>query len=534
MRTSGLPSDLLQLASQRFGTVCLIYAAAYGISYGVTRSVHFERLAAMPAFWLYDPICILSILSALLMFLLVHSKRLPPQLLLDIGLIYWAVGAIGIDLHRYFFWFGTDRGSIVDISWVCVWLVLFPLIVPASPGKVLLAALVTASMGPLSMLVALASGLATFPASVSLRDLIVPYYLCAGIAFAGSRVIYSLGKDVSEARELGSYKLIERLGGGGMGEVWLATHRLLARQAAIKLIRPDILVAHSGAGAPGPKTPGGGHGARQLRPALDPTGPGQVILRRFEREAQVTATLTAPHTVRLFDFGTTEDGSFYYAMELLDGLDLETLVKDYGPVQPPRTIHLLLQACDSLDEAQYRGLVHRDIKPSNIYVCRVGRQHDFVKVLDFGLVKQNTGVESTRLTEIGLVTGTPAFMPPEIALGKDEIDGRADIYSLGCVAYWMLTGQLVFEAKRPLEMAMKHVREEPVPPSRRSELEIPDKLEEAVLSCLAKDPDNRPQTSRELRRMLSACEVPEPWTRERAEQWWELHRPSETPRAPQH
>ena len=221
-------------------------------------------------------------------------------------------------------------------------------------------------------------------------------------------------------------------------------------------------------------------------------------------------------------------------MELLDGLDLETLVKDYGPVQPPRTIHLLLQACDSLDEAQYRGLVHRDIKPSNIYVCRVGRQHDFVKVLDFGLVKQNTGVESTRLTEIGLVTGTPAFMPPEIALGKDEIDGRADIYSLGCVAYWMLTGQFVFEAKRPLEMAMKHVREEPVPPSRRSELEIPDKLEEAVLSCLAKDPDNRPQTSRELRRMLSACEVPEPWTRERAQQWWELHRPLETPRAPQH
>src|SRR5690606_11921480 len=283
------------------------------------------------------------------------------------------------------------------------------------------------------------------------------------LAVVPSKVMAHLAGQVRSARRMGAYELTSKLGGGGMGEVWRARHRLLRRPAAIKLIRQDALSK----------------------------GDSALILTRFEREAQATAELESPHTVELYDFGVAQDGSLYYVMELLNGQDLESLVKEFGPMPPERVIFILLQVLDSLDDAHARGLVHRDIKPANILVCRRGRQHDFVKVVDFGLVRINAPMElatSIIHTGEGKILGTPAYLAPETVTGSREVDGRADLYSLGCVAYFLLTGQNIFEAGSAMSMAVAHVTEPPVPPSQKADQPIPVELDELVLQCLAKDP----------------------------------------------
>ena len=232
--------------------------------------------------------------------------------------------------------------------------------------------------------------------------------------------------------------------------------------------------------------------------------------------------------MELFDFGVASDGAFYYVMELLDGLDLDTLVRRAGPVPAERAIYLLRQVCHSLSEAESCGLVHRDIKPANIFACRYGEDSDFVKVLDFGIAKAagvSADLEATA-TELNVVQGTPAFIAPEQALGGSDLDGRADIYATGCVAYWLLTGQLVFTAETPLALLMHHAHTQATPPSSRTQLPIPLALDQLVLSCLAKDPAQRPQTARELSRRLAEVEGASAWTEDRARQWWALHRPS--------
>jgi serine/threonine-protein kinase len=300
---------------------------------------------------------------------------------------------------------------------------------------------------------------------------------------------------------MGSYHLGELLGRGGMGEVYKASHRMLARPAAIKLIHPDALARH------------------------DPKSAGLAVAR-FKREADAAARLRSPHTVELYDFGEGEDGTLYFVMELLEGLDLETLVRREGPLPEKRVIHILRQVCESLEEAHASGLVHRDIKPANIHVGRVGLRHDFVKVLDFGLVKSVMAEpgEDSMATAAGLTPGTPAYMAPEMALGQ-PVDGRADIYALGCVAYFLLTGELVFEATNAFQLIAKHLEESPVPPSRRTELRVSPQLEQVVLVCLAKRPEDRPQTATELDRMLAEIEV-EPWSDEEATDWWRTHQPA--------
>jgi serine/threonine-protein kinase len=314
----------------------------------------------------------------------------------------------------------------------------------------------------------------------------------------GARAIYHLGREVAKAREMGSYHLVERLGVGGMGEVWRAEHRMLARPAAIKLVRPDVL----------------GRG-----------GEGEAVtLKRFKQEAQATALLRSPHTIGLFDFGVSGDGAFYYVMELLDGFDLEKMVKEFGPIPAERAIPLLQQACDSLAEAHEGGLIHRDVKPANVFVCRYGRHVDFVKVLDFGLVKHQADM---KITADNVIRGTPAYMSPEQAIGDQDIDGRADIYALGCVAYWMITGQTVFEGSVVRTMRA-HVKETPVPPSGRTELDVPPALDALILRCLAKNPDKRPQTADELASLLGECETAGAWTTEKAKAWWERARPTST------
>jgi serine/threonine-protein kinase len=285
-----------------------------------------------------------------------------------------------------------------------------------------------------------------------------------------------------------------------MGEVWRAQHRMLARPAAIKLIRPAV--------------PGAGH-----------PGVSEEARRRFEHEAQATALLRSPHTVELFDFGVSTDGAFYYVMELLDGLDADTLVRRFGPVPAERAIYLLRQMCHSLSEAEAHDLVHRDIKPANIFVCRYGEDCDFVKVLDFGIAKAVGLDVDTQpvLTQANVVHGTPAFMAPEQALGRSDVDGRADIYATGCVGYWLLTGELVFKAESAMAILLHHAQTPPIPPSARTELPIPEALDRLVLSCLAKDPADRPQSARELSLRLAAVQGPSAWTEDRARDWWAMH-----------
>jgi serine/threonine-protein kinase len=312
-------------------------------------------------------------------------------------------------------------------------------------------------------------------------------------------VVYHLGTEVKRARVLGSYRLEEKLGEGGMGEVWRARHRMLARPAAIKLIRPS----------------GAGNGR---------AGVSEETVRRFEREAQVIARLRSPHTVELFDFGIATDGAFYYAMELLDGLDVDSLVRRFGPVPSERAIHVLRQVCHSLSEAHSCGLVHRDVKPANIFLCRYGEDYDFVKVLDFGIVRAVRDLADTSPVQTleNAVLGTPAFIAPEQAMGTD-LDSRADIYATGCLAYWLLTGQFVFTAESPMGLLVQHARTPPTPPSAGTELPIPKALDDLVLSCLAKDPANRPQSARELSLRLAEVEGANAWTQDRAREWWSTH-----------
>lgn len=302
---------------------------------------------------------------------------------------------------------------------------------------------------------------------------------------------------LSEALAVGSYRLVTQLGSGGMGEVWLARHRFLVRPAAVKLIRHDV--------APG--------AAREQ------------LVRRFEREAHVTAGLRSPHTVQLYDFGVTDSGSFYYVMEYLDGLDLHRVVTRFGPQPAERVIMLMRQACRSLAEAHERGLVHRDIKPANLFVTRLGTEYDYVKILDFGVVKEHAGHDAAMLSNPEIVQGTPAFMPPEIVLGEKRIDGRADLYSLACAAYWALTAHTLFEATTPAQMLLQHVQAPPLPPSQRSELVIPKQLEAVLMTCLEKDPAKRPASALQLEAQLARVPCGLPWTNERAQQWWADHAP---------
>ena len=324
-----------------------------------------------------------------------------------------------------------------------------------------------------------------------------------------SRTIYGLRQQVKEASEIGQYTLEEKIGSGGMGEVWRARHRMLIRPAAIKLVS-----------------------ARELgsTPGRDP----ELRLRRFEREARATAGLKSPHTVQLYDFGLTDDGTLYYVMELLDGMDLDTLVERFGPMPAERAIHLLRQVTASLDDAHQNGLVHRDIKPANIVVSRLGAAWDFVKVLDFGLVKLESKRQSelsAKLTAESSVSGTPGFIAPEVVLGEPS-DHRVDIYSLGCVAYWLVTGKLVFEGQSAVKVMSDHIHTPPVPPSSRSALPIPPELDALILECLEKDPQKRPPSAASLETKLRAIPLATPWTRERAEEWWSVHAPDRASRRP--
>jgi serine/threonine-protein kinase len=245
----------------------------------------------------------------------------------------------------------------------------------------------------------------------------------------------------------------------------------------------------------------------------------------------VTAELQSPHTVQLFDFGTTETGSFYYVMERLRGMDLQRLVERHGPLPPERTVFLLKQACRSLSEAHALGLVHRDIKPANLFVCRLGSEYDFLKVLDFGVVSHRARESMASITAAGMVLGTPAFLAPELVSGQAAFDERADIYALGCVAFWLLTGRPPFEARDAAALLLQHSTITPSPPSAISGRPIPADLDAVVLECLSKDPSRRPRSAELLWDRLAVLSITMVWDQRRAREWWELHEPQLSVRA---
>jgi hypothetical protein len=305
-----------------------------------------------------------------------------------------------------------------------------------------------------------------------------------------SSVVYGLRAEVREARRFGQYVLERKLGEGGMGEVYRARHGMMRRPSAIKLLRADRA--------------------------------GESALQRFEREVQLTARLTHPNTITIFDYGRTADGVFYYAMELLDGATLERVVALGGPLPPGRVVRILTMACGALAEAHASGLIHRDIKPANIMLCTQGGEYDVVKVLDFGLVKELEVEKDVKLTAANAFAGTPQYMAPESILDPDSVDARTDIYALGTVAYFLLAGVDVFDGKTTVEVCSQHLHQPPAPLSTRG-LTVPAPLEALVLSCLAKNPKDRPQSATELRQLIEACDV-EPWDSVKARAWWGEHR----------
>ena len=304
-----------------------------------------------------------------------------------------------------------------------------------------------------------------------------------------SHVIYGLRKQVQAARKLGQYTLIMRLGAGAMGEVYLASHALLRRHTAIKLLRNDA----------------DGHG-----------------LERFEREVQLTSQLTHPNTIAIYDYGRTADGLFYYVMEYLEGVDLDGLLMVDGPQPPARVIHMLRQVCGALEEAHGLGLLHRDIKPANLFLCRRRGQPDLVKVLDFGLVKE-VGTDDLSGSRVHMVVGTPLYLAPEAIVTPGRVDARADLYSLGAVGYALLTGCHVFEGRTSVEICSHHLHTAPTPPGARLGRELPRDLCDVLMRCLSKHPDDRYIGARELRLALEACADAGKWTEADAERWWAMN-----------
>jgi eukaryotic-like serine/threonine-protein kinase len=519
----GVLDDVNSAVVKRIGIVCFIYAFSYFTAYFGSGLVKFIQSGVMPEYLISGMSLIptISILFALVVLFVSHSPRLSSSQVIKLGLIFEVVGAAGISIATFWGIFPAtalptaeaaahfmnvslnDQTHLVGVPWTCMWIISFASVAPGTIKKTSLFTFAAASTDLVVVLISRHVGVTSghIPVGFFVRYFLFTTYLCAVIACFAGHGIHKMNDYLQQAREFGSYRLKKLLGKGGMGEVWLAEHNMLVRPAAIKLVHSDIFAAE--------------------------TKNRDDAIRRFKREAQATSALRSCHTIDIYDFGVSHSGAFYYVMELLDGLNLDQLVKQFGPISSDRTIGILRQVCHSLMDAHEHKMIHRDIKPANIYICRLGPDYDFIKVLDFGLVKLDkmANVDLTQATQFGSTIGSPGFMAPEMALGKKEIDHRTDLYALGCVAYWLLTGQLVFEGDSSIATLVQQVQAEPVPPSQRTEIEIPPKLEEIILSLLAKDPEQRPQSARDIDQMLAEIESPSSWTKEAAKDWWDLHIP---------
>jgi eukaryotic-like serine/threonine-protein kinase len=374
--------------------------------------------------------------------------------------------------------------------------------VPSTPVRTLVVS--TVAMLPMVTISAFALTGARVPDIDVFPPIDIITWSIAGVAMSvvASRVIFGLRTEVDKVRRLGQYTLEGKIGEGGMGVVYRASHAMLRRPTAIKILRPEIA--------------------------------SEDALRRFEREVLLTASLSHPSTVAIFDYGRTPQGMFYYAMEYLDGLNLEQLVSKYGRQPPARVAHILRQVCGALAEAHAVGLIHRDVKPANIILSERGGLPDVAKVVDFGLVKSFDQVASRPdldVTSVNLIVGTPLYMAPEAIGGNAPLDGRCDLYALGAVGYFLLTGEPVFQAKSQVEIFAHHLHTPPDPPSVRTGAYVPDDLERIVLRCLAKKPGDRYESAKALQHALDQCVEHTPWDSDLASQWWAAFK-SGAPAAP--
>jgi eukaryotic-like serine/threonine-protein kinase len=495
---TGLPPKMLDDAAKRMSILAVFLAAVVVIVQVFQRFIQPQFAAVID-----DPVNRLTTLAAVLMaiglFALHRFRLVTSRTLLGLGMLFEVVVGLAISMvetSRPF-----DPGvPLLGLSALGPWIVFVGALIPNRPLVTLLVALTAATSWPVAY--AINAARLDFVTESWRQASVWPVmnYLMAVLAYLVGRRTYGTAFQAQTALELGSYRLVAPIGEGGMGEVWRASHQMLARPAAIKLVKPEAASS-----------------ARQA----------DVFIKRFRREANMIAGLQSPHTVYLYDFGTAQDGRFYYVMELLDGISLQTLVTTFGPQPAPRVVFILRQICSSLEEAHEQGLVHRDLKPSNVMLCKVAKKHDFVKVLDFGLAKSVAPVERpdvSQLTLEGVAAGTPGYIAPEVALGDPDVDARADLYALGCVAYVLLTGTLVFPDPNPLSMTLKHVQAAPDPPSLRTELPIPPDLERIILQCLQKNRADRPSSARELDEMLATAGA-SGWSERDASNWWQLHLP---------
>lgn len=389
------------------------------------------------------------------------------------------LGAIALGLS-YMEWLplkDETRLAAVGISRACLAVIMAPILIPDSLRRSLAFSGALCLTIPLGFMLARGTGhpdeLFTFATS---------NVVAVGATWIAAATVNQLREQL--VNQFGSYRLVRKIGAGAFGEVWEAAHRHLRRPAAIKLIKPEV---------------------------NEPD-----ILERFWREAATLGGLECPHTVRLLDYGSSDDGTLYLAMELLRGSTLQGFVDKFGPQCEARVTSLLCQACLSLEEAHERDLIHRDIKPDNLFLCQLGIEPDFIKVLDFGLVKALTSAPS-HLTKADQVVGTPDCMSPEQISGR-PLDGRTDLYSLGCVAYFLLTGTMVFQTDTAVQSILYHLSMDPEPPSKRLGRPIDPTLEALVLQCLSKDPQDRPATARDLYEQLDR--LPR-WSRQEAQAWWD-------------
>jgi hypothetical protein len=498
-----IADDVAKQGAQRIGILAIVTAATVVGNVVLQQMLQPEMAAAQqnPVFRLS---ALFLVLAGIGLAALQRSDLVSAQDLLDLGLVFEVAGACALAvMENAIPW---PEAPIRGSTAVATWLAICVVIIPNKPWKSIPAAIASAAIVPVAH--AVTAGMLGHPALPWNRLAIYslgPVVVAGWTPFISTR-LHRLHEDLSQSQDFGSYHLEKLLGAGGMGEVWLARHRLLRRDAAVKVVSAGLLDNAS-------------HTERRQ------------IQKRFESEARAIASLRSPHTVAIYDYGLAENGSLYYVMEYLDGLDAETLVNQYGPQPAGRVIWFLRQACESLEEAHDAGLVHRDMKPSNVFICRLGKRVDFAKVLDFGLVKKVAGATQTAfMTSVNRTTGTPAFMAPEQVRGED-VDARTDIYGLGCLAYFLLTGTVLFNKPSAMAMALAHLTEQPEPPSVRSELAVPESLETVVMACVAKRPEERPQSIPEFRAMLDSCLDVTPWTAAEANRWWALHRPEPAQKA---
>ncbi|MCU0725387.1 MAG: serine/threonine protein kinase [Planctomycetes bacterium] len=434
--------------------------------------------------------------------LLSTRSRLSARARLDIGLCYLVLISLLVAIFRHWLPY-AETDVLRGFSPVVVAILFFAAVVPVHPLRMAIAGAAAATMDGLGLLASVFIEGNPLPGWNLWLWALAPDVVTVPLAVITSRFLYTMGRSLERAREMGSYRLIEKLGEGGMGEVWSARHRMLARPAAVKLIPHHRLAA-----------------------AGDPDATARLI-RRFEREAQATASLQSPHTIEVYDFGVDETGAFFYVMELLDGLSLEELVGETGPLPPGRATRVLLGMCHSLKDAHAHGLIHRDIKPSNVLLCRRGVDFDFVKVLDFGLVKLEVDQASagdSGLTKDGSLVGSPGYMAPEVLRGL-EPTRALDVYAFGCVAFWLLAGRKVFEAPTAAMLFYSHLHDRPDSLSVAAGRPVPESLERLVLRCLEKEPHERPASFEEIERELEATGLAAQWTPDDARSWWASRAP---------